>query len=511
MTTRTSLYRQDRINGRYPGLPLAQPPAPNILWDADSPLSSFDALEFWLAPDIGAENAGFPVRAELDDGFFRGEDEDPSFPIVLDYKAGRGQRGHIFVQRHDDRSMSMWVDGAQVPPFALIEVFGIEAISGFIEPKNRYGPKDNGKFLIDHGVLEKIENYRTVGHGKTVGGTDSPGVWLELGAGGDEGGGAGQHFRGWHARASGVTNPVADDFFIDYNGYFERYYDGAGVGGTGWRFYNPFEGGEYWNVITDSGGNPFRVTEEGYTAVATLTDAFDGAEESGDAFAATSSRQIVVAETVVKPLASHSEYRPVPYVPPRGALRSPTAIFWGLGQTSADAAMADKLGTAFNNGYQRLEFVRNEPDDEINGGADLGIRFLDAADVSADASFITEGGTDDETAATDHKWFILPAGDYEVELAGRFGVKGNDSTFACRLVQVTSGGADATIAVDAKGERTASPSPFASTEEEVDTTLFVRKRITIDAPQQFSFIAGPFLTTTDLRQSAYVLTIKGIA
>ena len=137
--------------------------------------------------------------------------------------------------------------------------------------------------------------------------------------------------------------------------------------------------------------------------------------------------------------------------------------------------------------------------------------FLDTADVSADRSLITEGGTDDEAAVVDHRWFELAPGDYEVRLYGKFGAVGNNSTFACRLVQVTNAAADAVIAVDAKGERTTSPSPFATTEESLDTSVFIRKRIQVHVATQFSFIAGPWLTTAALRQASYYLEVERIA
>ena len=82
---------------------------------------------------------------------------------------------------------------------------GGDGIDGFISPKDSYEDSDIGKGLWENGLLKRVERELHTGHGKTVGGVADPGEWVVIGDSGDEGGGAGAHFRGWHNRPDGLT------------------------------------------------------------------------------------------------------------------------------------------------------------------------------------------------------------------------------------------------------------------------------------------------------------------
>ena len=199
----------------------------------------------------------------------------------------RALGGHLLAQSVSENSLKLWVDGAQVAPHSVVEIFGVEAVSGFIGPKKEYTAHDVGKFVIENGVLMRVSQFVHTGHGKTVGGTDSPGVWLMPDTG-DEGGGDGAHWRGSYHRSGQVPIPQNFDFYLDYQGYFLQYEDGTGSVSAGWRGYNPFEADGYWEFVTGSDGNPFRAGS-GYNTVDTLVQAFNEASDPGDNFAVLTS------------------------------------------------------------------------------------------------------------------------------------------------------------------------------------------------------------------------------
>ena len=214
-----------------------------------------------------------------------------------------------------------------------VDISGLGGVEAWIDPKAAYLVADVGKFLVENGAVKRVDTDYHSGHSKTIGGTASPGTWIDLGAGGDEGGGPGAHFRGWHSRANQVANPATGDFFCSsLYGDFESFHD-ITTGNSGWRAYNPFEADAYWDVITDSNGDDFSVASRGYYQADSVVHAFNEADEAGDAFTVHSVRRIIVSEAIVAASAESTEYKPRVYNPP-GSIKS-YVRFWGLGQTEA--------------------------------------------------------------------------------------------------------------------------------------------------------------------------------
>lgn len=319
--SRVSLFKSSQLNHAYPALPTERPSIPNVAWTAaDGTLSDFEALEFWLWPNRGFSNVGYPLTLNLRDGFLRGVSADPMAPVVLDLKRIAKQQGDILVQRASSTSLRVWVHSNQVPPAALIEVMGL---------------------------------------------------------------------RGTHT----ANNPLA--------------------------------------------------------------------------------------------------------------------IFWGVGQTSADDDLQDKAAAAFFNGYYRHEWVGNAPDEHRFGGNNINVRALDAADVDDNRSLIVSGGADDEMDDSDHKWIAVPAGEYAFRFRGRFGVVG-DSNFAVILAQVQQN-TDAIRAGAKAGNTTATVNPFDSTDDEIDTILSFSRRLRFAAEEQVTIVSGQANEgVAAQRQSAYSLEVEKI-
>ena len=189
-------------------------------------------------------------------------------------------------------------------------------VDAWIDPKDTYEDTDSEKFLVENAVIKRVDTEYHAGHGKTIGGTASPGTWIELGSSGDEGGGAGAHFRGWLNRANQVANPSQGDFFCSaLYGDFESYHD-ITSGTSGWRAYNPFAAGNYWDEVVNAAGDTVPVSSRGYYQANSIEHAFNEADETGDAFTIHVDRRIVVSEEVVAATADDTEYKPKTYFPP---------------------------------------------------------------------------------------------------------------------------------------------------------------------------------------------------
>ena len=84
--------------------------------------------------------------------------------------------------------------------FSIVKSVSGGSTEGWISHADSYDTADIGKYLIDQdGQLKQVERSYEAGHAKTVGGVASPGDFYDI-PGADEGGGPGQHFRGWHTR-----------------------------------------------------------------------------------------------------------------------------------------------------------------------------------------------------------------------------------------------------------------------------------------------------------------------
>ena len=223
-----------------------------------------------------------------------------------------------------------------------VTIAGAEGVEGWISPKDAYEDDDIGKYLIDDdGKMKRVEREYHTGHAKTVGGLTSPGDWYDLPAT-DEGGGPGQHFRGWHSRGNQVTNPdpVLNDFFIDSTyGDFESFHDGTGAG-TGWRAYNPFHPSNYWGGPITIGTDSVSIVGSGYYDADTIQHAFNQTDEAGEAFVITSDRRIVISKAVVDALPTHISIQPEVWVQSLTARARPIAEFWGATQ---DEKLPDTL------------------------------------------------------------------------------------------------------------------------------------------------------------------------
>ena len=374
---------------------------------------------------------------------------------------------------------------------------------GFISPKNSYGAADVGKFLAENTLIKEVERTYHAGHGKLVGGTTTPGTWIELGSGtppsADEGGGDGAHFRGWHHRTRQVTGEVTGDFVaIIATGDFEIFTDGTdpALGSRGWRGYNPFEAGSYWATITDSAGADFVVDGRGFTQVETLEEAFNQAENIGDAFTVRQTRQIVVNETVTHAEAEDTKYKAEVYYPP--GTREPVGVFFGVGQT--EEWPSDYPNTQTGISSRRMAFAADGPHDAWKGGHNFfDDIFVAAADVSSDIDVGSPAG------ATDNIVFTLPAGRYKIEVWWASSNTNADAELQLGLFEITSGIDDSVIGfATSNGAYTGS-----MLIEQIPAGLYVSRTILLDGDEQlYVAAAGVISDTTNTRHYMQISRIE---
>ena len=272
---------------------------------------------------------------------------------------------------------------------------GSGGLVNFINPQADYAAADVRKFLAENGTFERVETFHHEGHAKTVGLTASPGLWISLGRSSntadgnpvnngnalDEGGGSGNHFRGWHHRASDVSNPQDGDFYVSVTyGDFEVYRDGTGTGVSGWYGHNPFQPGEYWASVPNpafGGDNPLDVSSDGAFDADSLVDAFNHATRVGEAFVIKSARLIVVAGAFSAAQSEYTRYEPRPYLPNKRRI----VQFWGHGQSAAfPLTFVDRSRSAGM--HYRYRFAQEEPISITRNGG-IGVRAINAADVPA--------------------------------------------------------------------------------------------------------------------------------
>ena len=401
--------------------------------------------------------------------------------------------------------------GAELSNITITRIVGTPTIvggggagpEGFISPKNSYGAADVGKFLAENTLIKEVERTYHAGHGKLVGGTTTPGTWIELGSGtppsADEGGGAGAHFRGWHHRTRQVTGEVTGDFVaIIATGDFEIFTDGTdpALGSRGWRGYNPFEAGSYWATITDSAGADFVVDGRGFTQVETLEEAFNQAENIGDAFTVRQTRQIVVNETVTHAEAEDTKYKAEVYYPP--GTREPVGVFFGIGQTEEWPSdyPNDQDGAA----SRRMAFAADGPHIAWKGGNSFyDDIFVAAADVSSDIDIGSPAG------ATDNIVFTLPAGRYKIEVWWASSNTTADANLQLGLFEITSGVDDSVIGfATSNGAYTGS-----MLIEQIPAGLYVSRTILLEGDEQiYVAAAGVINTTTNTRHYMQISRIE---
>ena len=374
---------------------------------------------------------------------------------------------------------------------------------GFISPKNSYGAADVGKFLAENTLIKEVERTYHAGHGKLVGGTTTPGTWIELGSGtppsADEGGGAGAHFRGWHHRTRQVTGEVTGDFVaIIATGDFEIFTDGTdpALGSRGWRGYNPFEAGSYWATIVDSAGADFVVDGRGFTQVETLEEAFNQAENIGDAFTVRQTRQIVVNETVTHAEAEDTKYKAEVYYPP--GTREPVGVFFGVGQTEEWPVTFPNTQTSLAS--RRMAFAADGPHIAWKGGNSFyDDIFVAAADVSSN---IDQGLP---AAATDNVVFTLPAGRYKIEVWWASSNTTADAELQLGLFEITTGKDDSVIGfATSNGAYTGS-----MLIEAIPAGLYITRTILLDGDEQiYVAAAGIASDTTNTRHYMQISRIE---
>ena len=305
------------------------------------------------------------------------------------------------------------VDIYHVTPNVAVDVAG-PGIDDFINPKATYSASDVGKFIVEHDVIKQVRANLHEGHGKLVGGSASPGTFISLGPG-DEGGGDGAHFRGWHFQPP--NDVVSGDFYAHpSHGGFEIYYDGSeseSGGVEGERLYNPFAVGAYWENVDPGDGTEFAVSFRGYRLADSQLDAFTHAAQAGEVFVVRATRQILVVQTISAPATSHVEYRAQLYRPPSGP--TDMVCFWGEGQSTAYPIdpVAHTHIVISGSRYYRFVFDQETPN-EIIYGQDFGVRCIDASEIPADTIDAATG----ETIA-DQTVFEFSRGTYQLDLSAQ--------------------------------------------------------------------------------------------
>lgn len=385
--------------------------------------------------------------------------------------------------------------------FQLVVTFVLEedvtvvstGVEGWISPQDEYGEDSIGKYLIDEGQLKQVERTYEAGHIKTVGALGEPGDWYDIPPD-DEGGGPGQHWRGWHTRGNQVTNPdpVLGDFFGDrLYGSFESFHDGTGAG-TGWREYNPFRGNNYWAGSITIGVDVVDIISNGFYNVDSIVHAFNATEQAGEVFAIPSAERIVISKAVVDSEPAHVRIEPRVWVQPLAVRASPYAMWYGEGQVSK---YPDPSARVFiGHRYYRLTFASNHPNKYWNGGHAMGARILDAVD-SPNYDLITRDALVELRG--DKKVLELDYGRYRVKLRAW----GNGfvlSSFGIFIYTVLEG-ADSQFFFAQSGYNLSLNDPLGSVSEEDARVIEFNETFEVAAPTQYTFIlAGEALNDVEL-------------
>ena len=123
------------------------------------------------------------------------------------------------------------------------------------------------------------------------------------------------------------------DFFAEptYGG-FESFHDGTGAG-SGWRAYNPFEAGNYWEGPITIGADSVTIVGRGFNDTDTIEHAFNRTDEAGEVFVISGDRRIAISKTVVHAAAEHTRIEPRVWVQELAKRARPIGIFYGVSQT----------------------------------------------------------------------------------------------------------------------------------------------------------------------------------
>ena len=265
-------------------------------------------------------------------------------------------------------------------------------IEGFINPKDSYDQDDVGKFLVENSVIKRVESELHEGHGKEIGGAESPGNFVDIPME-DEGGGPGQHFRGRSFNDQTANNltppPVSGDFYASTGnvGGFRIYWDGTeadnpGNSFNGYTSYEPTASGNYWDTYT--------YTPEGETEAVTVNlgtwtfadsqlAAFQTASAVGQVFFLRLgiNTRVFFVGSITQPAVEHSNQFPQIYVP-SGSGPVALAEYWGAGQASRDELITRSTFDHADDNLQsvwRVQWQENTPN-HIWYGRDIGIRTL---------------------------------------------------------------------------------------------------------------------------------------
>ena len=251
-------------------------------------------------------------------------------------------------------------------------------------------PAEDTVGLIENieGVLYEHDRRHHEGHGKTIGGTASPGTWITLNH---------DDFIGFftHARPPSDTVFTHGKFYYgrDYGSFLIHRVHGQGgfTGVTGNFTYDPFDEGEPWHEVT-IGGEEVDLNFRG--GVDHQSIAFAAANGIGEAFANRGANEIVYASEFMAQTDGYDEFFRRIYVSPNA--KNPIVEFWGQGQALADPVAPVARAITGGGAYYRYEWAQEKPNLVI--GYDFGVKAVDAADVTG-VDLIVAVGTEAAEAA----------------------------------------------------------------------------------------------------------------
>ena len=235
-------------------------------------------------------------------------------------------------------------------------------------------PAEGTVGLIENieGVLYEHDRRHHDGHGKTIGGTASPGTWITLNH---------DDFLGFFTH----SRPPPDNEFTHGKFYYGRDYgsflihrvhgEGGFTGVTGNFTYDPFDEGEPWHEVTIAGAE---VDLNFRGGVDHLSLAFAAANGVGEAFANRGENEIVYVSEF---MAQTGWLRRVLPAHLRLAKRQEShrgVLGAGAGGSRSRNAPVDRAITG-GGAYYRYEWAQAKPNLVI--GHDFGVRAVDAADV----------------------------------------------------------------------------------------------------------------------------------
>ena len=341
---------------------------------------------------------------------------------IKTHNPGDSNYGHetIYVWRSDEAN-KLWVkfgrSGAEtltVVRYAFnvdvrIDADSVSSVLAAVSLADAVEPTEDNVGLVQNieGTLYIHDRSQHDGHGKTIGGTASPGTWITL-----------NHvdFLGFYTH----SHPPPDNEFTHGKFYYGRDYgsflihrvhgEGGFTGVTGNFTYDPFDDGEPWHEVTIAG---VEVDLNFRGGVDHLRLAFAAANGVGEVFANRGENEIVYVSEFMAQSDGYDEFFRRIYIPP-GVVR-PIAEFWGSGQSEADPP--DVVDRAITGGgvYYRYQWAQEEPNLVI--GYDFGVRAVDAADVvGVDLIPVGDPAATNPAEAVlgNQRVLMFPAGQYRI-------------------------------------------------------------------------------------------------